>query len=375
MSKIIHIIKDEKFVDGVIFNYEKIFPEGSIYLIIVDGTEKGLKYTTPHSAIEVVDYREVDSCIEKFLTSQTFIFHGLDRVRLKILKKIPVHKKVVVHFWGADIYLLPYFKGKLLKTETRRIYKKATSLTRRIVDYLRGYYFHYLYRKYLGKVSYYSTVIPTESNYISRYLTNAEQIGFNYVDIEMLKLEGKNISSKAHGILIGNSSSYTGNHVDIIKRIASDPKLAQVKKVLPLNYGDKKYADEVGLFIRQNEFLGFETITEFLPINEYLEILLGCSVAIMYHQRQQAVGSILMCIWLGMKVFLSETNPVYSYFKDLGIEVFSYEKEIDHLGRHIKEVLSGDVVEKNRKVLKSIYSKETTLNQAKKLLEMVHGKY
>ena len=192
---------------------------------------------------------------------------------------------------------------------------------------------------------------------------------FNYANIESLRLKHHIRNEKATDILIGNSSSYTSNHIDILNIINKIKALKNAKKILPLNYGDVLYANEVKNYIRKNEIENVITLTEFLPPDEYVRILSNCSIAIMYHQRQQAVGTILICLWLGMRLFLSENNPVYNYYKDKGMVLFSIEKELSQLKQ--SNLLNVDDIENNRDIIQSIYSKDKSLQNIIDLVNLV----
>ena len=69
--------------------------------------------------------------------------------------------------------------------------------------------------------------------------------------------------------------------------------------------------------------------------------------------RQESIGTILMGFHLGIKVYMSQVSPLYSFYKDLGFSLFTIESD-DIL--HINEPLSNDIRKKNRDLLHELYN-------------------
>ncbi|MGP4883030.1 hypothetical protein ACTXQV_67810, partial [Klebsiella pneumoniae] len=63
----------------------------------------------------------------------------------------------------------------------------------------------------------------------------------------------------------------------------------------------------------------FLPVVDYMPIQQYVGILINCGFVIMNHVRQQALGNILIMLYLGAKVFLREENPVYTFLKNHGV--------------------------------------------------------
>ena len=367
----LHIINDEKFVDNLIDNYEEVYPNRNRYIVVLKNTNKDVRFVKQKDKIELVYYKLLISYIKRSDLQEYAIFiHGLDRVKLKLLQSFNSNEKVIVHFWGADIYLLPKFTNKLLLSKTKEIFKKLSPLLYRLKDRYRGFYYHYRYKKLLKKVTFYSTVVPTEKKYVEKYLPNARYVYFNYVDIGTLRLENFSAKSDAKDILIGNSSSFSSNHIEVFEAISNIVSLERVNKILPINYGNNAYAKELIDYLKKANLQNYVPITEFLPPEQYVKMLSNCSIAIMNHQRQQAVGNILICLWLGMRVFLSERNPVYDYFKNMGIEIYSIENDFAKFSSF--EPLEESIMDNNNDILSSIYSKEKTKEYINRIIRLVH---
>src|SRR6185312_8146313 len=159
----------------------------------------------------------------------------------------------------------------------------------------------------------------------------AIQVPFSYASIEddFRKADFRNIFSEGDGVIIGNSNSPTSNHIDCFNAI-NLPSMLNKKFFVPLSYGNHDAYTK--LVIHQGKKIfkdNFIALTDFLPKDDYIKLLQQCSIAIFAHERQQALGNIIIMLWLGIKVFLSENNLIYSFFKESGAFIFSVQKHLN----------------------------------------------
>ena len=75
----------------------------------------------------------------------------------------------------------------------------------------------------------------------------------------------------------------------------------------------------------------FNPIVEFLPLNEYNNVLKHTSIDVFYSIRQQAIGNILALLWFGTKVYLNKDNSFYLFLKRYKFNVFSFEEDFTSL--------------------------------------------
>ena len=77
--------------------------------------------------------------------------------------------------------------------------------------------------------------------------------------------------------------------------------------------GKKGYVDHVlqsgRLLLGEN----FSPLLDFMPLDEYNRLQSDVSVALFGNWRQEAIGNIIVALYLGAKVFLSHVNPVYEW--------------------------------------------------------------
>ena len=158
-------------------------------------------------------------------------------------------------------------------------------------------------------------------------------------------------------ILVGNSAAATNNHLDLLEYLKT-LDLNGRKLILPLSYaGGQDYVIKV--VTRYRNFFGDSVValTDFMPYDEYKKSILSCGTAFFFMERQQAMGNISAALKYGCKVFLSERNPVFAYYKKLGIKVFSVEN-----GDLSSDLTTHDV-ETNRKILTSLHNREAFLRK------------
>jgi hypothetical protein len=78
----------------------------------------------------------------------------------------------------------------------------------------------------------------------------------------------------------------------------------------------KKYA-------KKNFPYNFETLEEFIPLEEYRDKISKINVLIMNNIRPQGGGNISLAILEGKKVYLNPLNSHYQLLLNLGIKIYS----------------------------------------------------
>jgi hypothetical protein len=145
-------------------------------------------------------------------------------------------------------------------------------------------------------------------------------------------------------ILLGNSSSLTNNHLDILESIKN--YLDDVSEVImPLNYGRTDYAQILINKVKNNNKI--RPLIHFLEKEKYDELMRSCSFLILGVMRQQAVGNIVLAVKNGMKIFLYEDSLMYKYMKQCGYIVYS----IESINRESFSVPLNDFEKKHNLVL------------------------
>ena len=119
-------------------------------------------------------------------------------------------------------------------------------------------------------------------------------------------------------------------------------------------------------------FDDFKAITDFISIDEYVTLLKQCGFVIMNHKRQQAVGNIVIMLYLGARVFLREDNPTYKMLKKDGA-VISSTLDLENQPGLLKMPLTEKEIQTNIAILFKHWSKEAIDQKTKSLVEFHLG--
>ena len=367
MLKVLHLLIDQKFIDGAISLFESDSRTENSYYLIGDHKD----------ACEFIKYKDVryvslDSVIDLCKQYQVVYLHSLVVLPYKYIVKIPKTVKVVWLAWGYDLYenecnyIIPIkvfmpSTTKYLASAQNRLSLAYNKLKRKIR--LNG-----LISKALSRIDYFSGVFPYEYDEVCRYHANfkATPLDYYYGSTKFFIPEEPETQyyKKRNSIIIGNSGNPANNHIDVLERLRKVRMPDDVDIVLPLSYGgEKEYNSHV--ISLANQICGgrVNALDHFIPLNEYIDTISGCKVAIFGHSRQQASDNIFMQLIYGAKVYMSETSLAYHYLRSLGLKIFSIESELEKMWTDI----SSDEIMTNRTILSKLYSSSTLVGRIKKM--------
>lgn len=199
----------------------------------------------------------------------------------------------------------------------------------------------------------------------AQYITGSFDLNF---EISKVQQDASSYDgSRPLRIMLGNSADPTNNHVDacmfLKKTILSD-----IEIYCPLSYGNQKYASEFQQWANDHLKTIFHPILEFLDRERYIKLLNSMDIVVMYHNRQQAFGSIVTSLCLGKPVFIKKESPLYSMLSKMEVpNVYSTNKLRNC---DIQQLCS--IAQKNRDLCLSIiqkyYSENARLSNLKKII-------
>lgn len=366
MLKIANIISDEKFIDGVIECQDLTSLMAEHEYIIVSDSIVDFKYIKKYrnKVTHILPKQFLGYLIENefdavFLHSFCVLFPSL-------IVQIPLGIKVFWFSWGYDIYTYPkshpFVQLNLYGKETRKILPKTGFHIKSAIKNLLGLKAlkSNLEYKALNRIDFYSGVLEYEYDLLkSISVFKAKPVSYQYSNLSILDQKVDNKIFTGNNILIGNSGDCSNNHIDVIKYLQS-VNLNNRKIYMPLAYsGMPEYIFKVKCLYEQKFKIKFVPLETFVPYDEYLNIMSSCSVAIFAHERQQAIGNINMALQNGCKVFISETNLVYDFYKKLGITLFSLQTDFSQ--KELDTPLEEDQILNNKRIIRDRYCKDTYL--------------
>lgn len=384
--KVLHISTDEKFIDSARWQFETVLPKQNTFVVIISNKGYKLKYIKNGKdfTLKVCSLDSIDFLVDLSKKYDLVCFHGLDYFRSRIILKLPTGTKILWLLWGIEVYNNPRIsKMPLYGIETQnKFYRKSPSARTadRLKDSLRPLYFwvffhsytpNYSIKKAVERVNYCGVLYKEELDFIKqRTKSQATFLKFCYYPLELI-LKG-NMDAKVNGenILIGNSASLTNNHLDIFKYIEQLP-IKEKKLIVPLNYGDLEYGKEI-ISIGSTKFANnFCPITKFMDLQDYNKILKSCGLTIIGSIRQQAIGTVLIMVYMGSKVFLDERNSVYKYLQGLEVKIFSINKDLRSSNEKVFNLLTEAEKEKNRNILVKEIGQKALLAELKNQLQLI----
>lgn len=337
---ILHIFTDEKFFDATSTFFDSLNDVENLYYFYSDKAEfSSFKYIKMNNKVKIFSsFNEY----KKILSSSDIDIIYLQSLPIKFYRFIRyINPKTIVIWWcfGFEIYyplrlLPPLIRINLYKpltlqyiqTQAKHSYLKIIA---RFIYRVLFYPWDYICRRrILKRIDYFSPVLPIEYKMMTKipyfkakpFMINGgpglfEDIGFSYF-------------SYAQNILIGNSLTYTNNHLDIFEKIRYY-RLANQQYIIPINYGNDYDANikafKVMSGLPDNSVIWIEN---FMSFDKYRVMLSTVSHAIFGHMRQQAMGNISKCLENGAKIFLYKDSLIYKQLIDFGYVVYTIEEDL-----------------------------------------------
>ncbi|MDH5325936.1 MAG: TDP-N-acetylfucosamine:lipid II N-acetylfucosaminyltransferase [Gammaproteobacteria bacterium] len=382
MIRILHIAPDEKFIPFVQKLFDEIYPGNNRFRITLQPGKSHLKFAESNEYSNSINSHYWFS---RFLRDDLnwcdcLIIHYLHFKSAVPVLLAPSRVTVIWSSWGRDYQNFLYqSERELVLDRTLTLYRQTQKSRgwfrmvqvklRRIVRYM-AYLLvlNRLLRSSVSRVDYFSSPINNDFHKLQEKLKyfKASYIQLNYGDVSVwckgLKLSPRN------DILVGNSSAPENNHVEIFSLLRNS-NLMERKIIVPLVYGDSDFAKQVETLGKSIFGENFVSICKFIPLEEYNDLVSGCSVVIFNHIRQQAVGNALTAICGGARVYFNPESVVYKYFKDMGAHIYTIPEE--GFNEEALAPLSQTQKEENRKVVEQYSGCTVVRNNVVKLAETV----
>lgn len=331
---VLHVFSDDKFFDNI-----------SNFFDAIPNLENRYIYYTPDKDYKFIFIKEIKKLKvvnafklykEEFTRSDVDViyFHSLSPQWYKYFSFIPKTKKIIWWSWGYDIYnplglCLPLVPLNLYKPLTSKyvlsLPKSFHYYSRKIYFSLRYLYDYNLRRKAISRINFFSPVVSIEYDLIKQQCSYFKAEPFMLmIGPGTTEIPDFSYHQSIGNILVGNSLTFTNNHLDIFEKLKSLQLSSQSKYIVPINYGTD-FSDKAKFKKMSNLDEQAIWLEKFIPHREYLDIIQSCSHAIFGVIRQQALGNIYLCIIRGVKIFLYKNSIVYQHLTKAGYKVFAIE--------------------------------------------------
>jgi hypothetical protein len=368
--KVANFVTDEKFIDFVIKLYDEEFDfchHDFIYLSVKKVVS--YKYIKLKDRILVLNTKNILSFIESNEYDAIFL-HNFSSFPPSLLPLVPIGVKVFWFAWGYDIYEYPinrpFVNIDLYAPLTKQWIKSSAIFTKRklknIIKFcLKGESSVPSQRTFyraLNRVDYFAGILDYEYDLMKKNPEfRAKKTRHRYSSPSSWSSLSDSFSlPTGDNIFVGNSAALTNNHLDILFYLTKC-ELGHRQVILPLSYGNiNGYADKVCAAYRKEIGQYFIPIINFMPLDQYQNLYKSCGIAIFGQERQAALGNIIYALRNGLKVFLSETNLVYKYFKEKNVYIYSFQKDLNQ--ENIEKRLTREQALQNHRIINELYSKE-----------------
>ena len=386
---ILHLVYDEKFIMFAAEIFGACDDTTNLFLVIVGDVRAPLKHVSGLSNMRLVDrsYFYSNKVAEDLAWCDCLVVHYLGIPSARMILRAPARTVEAWSGWGGDYYnLLPGAEKKLLGKATVRLLSTVEGRSRRNVlgmptflwstlRKLRASLFvRPLLRKAISRADLFSAPISEDFALLKTALgedLRAEYVQINYGSIERSFTSGLR-ESIGHSILVGNSASATNNHVEVFQAL-SKIDLGGRDVVVPLSYGDADYRDAVIALGRELFGDRFRPIVDYKPLDEYNALIAGCSVAVMGHRRQQALGNIVTMLQLGGRVFLDRTSTVYHCLTHRGAFVFGLD-ELEVCDNAVFAPLTTEQKRRNRDIVQRLWGHDAVLRNVRRFVEVLRSR-
>jgi len=378
--KILHIVTDSKFIDHAFPVFEKVFPNSNDVAVFTSRMPiKYIKLKPRYVEVKrkIHFFRKPKLPKDFYENYDLVVFHSLGPLTYPELKNISNDVATIWLGWGFDYYadflssppMLLEKTGTLNVGVNRDYFKSmAARFVRKVVE---TFQVRTEKVRAVERISVFSPVLPEEYKMVkdSRgWKSFPEYASWNYGTLEDNLIKGfEEETVVGDGILVGNSATLTGNHAeafDLLRKLQVKGR----RVVVPLSYGDAKLTNK--LINMGGECFGadFEPLIDFMPIEDYVDIIKNCGYVIMNHVRQQAVGNIVIMLYLGARVFVRRENPVYNFFTKSGV-MLSTIQELEVNSELLHQPLTQSERDINRAIVSEYWSRERAYERTKELVE------
>lgn len=372
----VHILPEDKFTQYARQLFEKYYPQENLYIVNTSDINnlKYLSLTDDFLFLDLMNENSLPIIEEKANHKIENIFvHYLNKPHGDVALKLK-HKYNSKLYWipfGVDLYPILKDKKKYILNDypIKPCKERFTCklIRQRIKDCIKkiiGIDYTYFYR-FVEHCDYFCFWdIYDYELLVNNFHTKCKFKFFAYNEEVLIPIIEN--AQKTNTIIINNSASPSGNHLSVMRKLLHIDNEKQFDIILPLSYGDDCVVKQVTEYA--NKYYGNKTtiLKDFIPLEQYNEILSKTSVAIFGNRRQEAAGNIFMHMRLGNKVFLRKENNIYRLVKEWGGYVYCFEKELNTI-EDLLTPLTQEQIQKNRQVVEQKFSIQSEKNYMQEL--------
>lgn len=301
----------------------------------------------------------------------------MDELKVRVVMAAPPGTRLVWLGWGGDYYdyhRFPQFEpatGELAARDRRlaladprtwggSLRRLAVRLTNLDVLLRPGRLFR--------RVAVFATLVPRDFELIREAVGDPMPVfrPYSFYSVEDLPGAEATEPGTARNVLLGNSATWTNNHLEVLRALPSPLPLG-TRVITPLTYGDARCRRRVLKEGRARLGESFVPLLGHLPFDEYRRLTAGCGCLVLNHRRQQAVGNVLLMMRQGARIYLNAGSPLTGHLRSLGFILFTTD-ELAARGVEGLAPLDAESAERNRELMRRHWDRSQRLRMAGDLL-------
>lgn len=270
--------------------------------------------------------------------------HFLKAEDAAFLLKNPVKIPVVWFCWGGDLFELGKFYNRFVLPKTKKLRQTLAAKKSIVAGMKASLLFHCSLLvdakkqsraiiKAFQHIDYMVPVMPGDFDLLTQHYKVGKMKGF-HLNLIIPSVEEQHFPAiTGRNILVGNSATFTNNHVEAIDWLKTKD-LTGRKVIIPLSYGGSPaLAEAIAQYAKKE--LGedkVQVLRDFMPFEAYNKLIHSCEIVLMNHLRQQAVGNSIQVLLNGAHLYLQEESTVYQFLKENGIKLSAVKADTKLLG-------------------------------------------
>ena len=335
MIKALHLLSNSKFADIHIARFDDPSFDNRFVFLATDFQYTGpylqcLEWVVPFSA----SYNELKQAAFDF--DLVFVYN-LDYIKSCFINGLPAHLLVFWHLYGTELYNnFEPFRYSIYSDLTRKILKinRFTIWLARCKKALGSIKYKLLHKRAdydeirlaIKRVNYLAWYSKNEYDYLQANLSFALP---PFLPLSVLVKEPPVpvfMQKPSGAIWLGNSASPENNHVEMLTLFQNASFKEPV--IVPFSYGGHTNYTRVIKEFTKRTSLEIELLESFADIDVFSQMLVSCRAAVFNSYRQMALGNIFLALKFGVKVYLNELNPSFSWLKSNGFCLYSIQGDL-----------------------------------------------
>ena len=378
---IVHIAEDDKFIPNAFIPMTAKVSDLQDHKFFIINNSSTLKYSLNNAQAnyEMGTIPILVEGLKRELPKATHvIIHCLNNNTAKIINALNIQVPITAIVYGFEYYAHMGRSVELLLPETSAIYKKCNQTRNparfikkalKLNQYCKKFNNDKEWSKAIMKVTNFAHYLPEEYSLFKKYFKfEAKYLEFDYGNLMQIAatIDG-NVNDRQRNILIGCNAAVSNNHIDMFKSIDTSNLSDEIKIYCPLSYSieNEKYTQkviEIGYSIFGQRFI---PITDLLPLSKFNALVMSCKTVIYGNLRSQCGTSLWSAIYWGKAVYLYGKNPLFPFYKNLGVVLSEIKGQID-----VQISLSQSDQISNRNILAESFSDEKSQTKYKTLFSI-----